>query len=83
MSYNLVIHDKTKEAEVLDYLRSLGYVTVSEEIPAEDVGDEDDFEVPEWQKELVLAELKKEAEGKAEFRPWDEVYQELLARYVR
>lgn len=53
MQLILNVKDKNKATLLLEFLKSLNYVN-----SVEQVDDEQDFEVPEWQQKIVLDRIK-------------------------
>ena len=49
----------------------------SEFAAVQNAADDEDFEIPEWHKELVLAEVEKIKNGTADLMSWDDFRKEL------
>ena len=69
MTYILDIDLKNKEAKKLfEFLKSLSYLKIEE-------AKEENFEVPEWHKKIVLDRVKNSK--KEDFKSWEEVKKQL------
>ena len=65
MTYTLDINFKKKEAKkLLEYLKSLSYLNIK-------ATKEEEFEVPDWHKKIVLNRIK--TAQKKDFLTWPEV----------
>lgn len=70
MQLLLDVKDKNKAALLLEFLKSLNYVS-----SVKQVDDDQDFIVPEWHKEIVRERVKTATPES--FKPWGEVRKQL------
>lgn len=66
MQLLLNVTDNNKVDLLLDYLKSLNYVSNVEKL-----GNDADFEVPDWHKKLVIERINTATNES--FKPWEEI----------
>ena len=74
MQLLLNVKDKNKAALLLEFLKSLNYVN-----SVEQVDEEQDFEVPEWQQKIVLDRIN--TSKPEDYVAWKDFKKELKRKY--